>query len=97
VTLILTAEASGTSTSNGTPCSTGFMSVSLNNSIALDANSLRVTGDVPIRSSITVLITNLTPGVSITWEAVYKNVSLGVGNCVGSARFNARQIIVIPD
>ncbi len=97
VTLILTAEASGTSTSNGDPCSTAFMSVSLNGSVALDANSLRVTGAVRVRSSITVLITNLTPGVSITWEAVYKNVGLGAGNCVGSARFNARQIIVIPD
>jgi hypothetical protein len=64
----------------------------LNGSVALDANSLRVTGDVPVRASITVLITNLTPGVSITWEAVYKNVG-----CAGSARFNARQIIVIPD
>jgi hypothetical protein len=63
----------------------------------LDANSLRVTGDVPVRASITVLITDLTPGVSITWEAVYKNVGIGTGNCVGSARFNARQIIVIPD
>jgi hypothetical protein len=36
----------------------------------LDANSLRVTGE-PVRASITVLITNLTPGVSITFEAVY--------------------------
>jgi hypothetical protein len=73
------------------------MSVSLNGSVALDANSLRVTGATRVRSSITVLITNLTPGVSITWEAVYKNVALGGGNCSGSARFNARQIIVIPD
>src|SRR5205085_305586 len=46
VTLILTAEASGVSASNGDPCSTAFMSVSLNGSVALDANSLRVTGDV---------------------------------------------------
>jgi hypothetical protein len=43
---------------------------------------------------VTVLITNLTPGVTITFTAVYKNVPLaGPG---GSARFNARQIIVIP-
>ncbi len=92
VELILTAEASGSSASNGDPCSTAFMSVSLNGSVALDANSLRVTGDVPVRSSITVLITGLTPGVSITWEAVYKNIG-----CGPSARFNARQIIVIPN
>ncbi len=80
--------------SNGDPCSTAFMSVSLNSSVALDANSLRVTGDVPVRASITVLITGLTPGVTINFEAVYKNI--GCGHC-GAARFNARQIIVIPN
>ena len=72
--LILTAEASGSSLSNGNACSTAFMSVSLNDSVALDANSLRVTGDVPNRASITVLITGLTPGVTINFEARYKNV-----------------------
>jgi hypothetical protein len=68
------------------------MSVSLNGSVALDANSLRVTGDHPVRASITVLITNLTPGTPIIFEAAYKNV----GTC-GTARFNARQIMVIPN
>jgi hypothetical protein len=99
VTLILTAEVSGSSASNGIPCSSGYMSVALNNSVALDANSLRATGNVPVRASITVLITNLTPGVSITWEARYKNVGLGLAGkaACGPARFNARQIIVIPD
>jgi hypothetical protein len=38
-----------------------------------------------------VLITNLTPGVTITFEAVYKLVG------AGTATFNARQIIVIPN
>jgi hypothetical protein len=42
-----------------------------------------------------VLITGLTPGVSINWEAVYKNV--GCAGALGGARFNARQIIVIPN
>jgi hypothetical protein len=86
VMVILTGELS-TDRQN----STAFMSVSLNNSVALDANSLRVTGSNPVRASITVLITNLTPGVTITFEAVYKLI----GN--GSATFNARQIIVIPN
>jgi hypothetical protein len=86
VILILTGELS-TSRNN----SAAFMSVSLNNSIALDANSLRVTGTAPVRSSITVLITNLTPGVTINFEAVYKLVG------AGTATFNARQIIVIPN
>jgi hypothetical protein len=95
--LILTAEASGSSASNTEPCSTAYMSVALNNSVALDANSLRVTGNIPNRASITVLITNLTPGVAINFAARYKNVGLlGRGPC-GPARFNARQIIVIPN
>ena len=58
--VILTAEASGSNASNGDATSTAFMSVSLNGSVALDANSLRVTGADPVRASITVLITNLT-------------------------------------
>jgi hypothetical protein len=62
--LILTAEAN-TSKDN----ETAFMSVSLNGSVALDANSLRVTGGNPVRASITVLITNLTPGVTINFAA----------------------------
>jgi hypothetical protein len=84
--VILTAELS-TNRQN----STAFMSVSLNNSVALDANSLRVTGPNPVRASITVLITGLTPGVSITFSAVYKVIG------GGTATFNARQIIVIPN
>ena len=89
--MILTAEVSGSDQGND-PCSTAFMSVSLNDSVALDANSLRVTGDDPVRASITVLITSLTPGAPITFAAVYKNIGCGTG-----ATFNARQIIVIPD
>jgi hypothetical protein len=92
--VILTAEASGESASNGDLESTAFMSVSLNNSIALDANSLRVSGNTRVRASITVLITNLTPGVTITFSARYKSISLEGGS--HTARFNARQIIVIP-
>jgi hypothetical protein len=84
--VILTGELSTNRNS-----STAFMSVTLNNSVALDANSLRVTGQDPVRASITVLITNLTPGVTITFEAVYKLVG------AGTATFNARQIIVIPN
>jgi hypothetical protein len=90
VILILTAEAF-TNRSD----STAFMSVSLNNSFALDANSLRVTGNNPVRASITVLITALTPGSTITFEAVYKCIRQGPGTC--TATFNARQIIVIPN
>ena len=70
VLVILTAEASGSSSNSDR--ATAFMSVSLNDSVALDANSLRVTGDNPVRASVTVLITNLTPGASINFEAVYK-------------------------
>ena len=88
--LILTAEASGSR-----PGDTAFMSVSLNGSVALDANSLRVTGTSPVRASITVLITNLTPGATINFEAAYKFRSGGVLG--GRATFNARQIIVIPN
>jgi hypothetical protein len=57
----------------------------------LDANSLRVTGPNPVRASTTVLITGLTPGLTVTFEAVYKVAGGGVGT------FNARQIIVIPN
>ena len=94
--MILTAEASGTSANNGNATSTAFMSVSLNGSIAFDANSLRVTGEYPVRASITVLITNLTPGNVITFTAVYKNVTIPPGSGTVTATFNARQIIVIP-
>jgi hypothetical protein len=88
--VILTAEANGSGLGD-----TAFMSVSLNGSSALDANSLRVTGTSPVRASITVLITNLTPGASIDFEAVYKYRS-GIFPG-GRATFNARQIIVIPN
>jgi hypothetical protein len=88
--VILTAEASTAKSSD-----TAFMSVSLNGSIALDANSLRVTGSNPVRASITVLITNLTPGVTINFEAAYKVASASPS--VATATFNARQIIVIPN
>jgi hypothetical protein len=92
--VILTAEISGADAANGEAISIAYMSVSLNGSIALDANSLRATGENRVRASITVLITNLTPGVTIEFRAVYKNIPLGAS--LGSARFNARQIIVIP-
>ena len=78
--MILTAELSGSDSGSGNntaACSTAFMSVALNNSDAFDANSLRVTGNVPVRASITVLITDLTPGVAINFAARYKNVTLG--------------------
>jgi hypothetical protein len=88
--VILTGELS---TNNKT--GTAYMSVSLNNSIALDANSLRVTGDNPVRASITVLITNLTPGNVINFSAVYRAANnTGASDTTGT--FNARQIIVIP-
>ena len=70
--------------------STAFMSVSLDNSVALDTNSLRVTGQDPVRASVTVLIAGLTPGTLSHFTAVYKLI----GN--GTATFNARQITVIP-
>jgi len=60
----------------------------------LDANSLRVTGSNAVRASITVLITGLTPGDTVTLEAAYKCRSTSPG-CL--ATFNARQIIVIPN
>ena len=86
--MILTGELSaGTFFTN----STAFMSVSLDGSVALDTNSLRVTGPNPVRASITVLITSLTPGLNVNFEAVYKVSG------TGSATFNARQIIVIPN
>jgi hypothetical protein len=88
--VILTAEASGSNLGD-----TAFMSVSLNGSVALDANSLRVTGNNPVRASITVLITGLTPGVAINFAAAYK-YRQGFFNG-GHATFNARQIIVIPN
>jgi hypothetical protein len=85
--VILTAEAS--CTANGT----AFMSVSLDGSVALDANSLRVTGSDPVRASITVLITGLTPGLTVNFAAAYKRI----GGGGATATFNARQIIVIPN
>jgi hypothetical protein len=88
VIVILTGELSaGTFFTN----STAFMSVSLNNSVALDTNSLRVTGPNPVRSSVTVLIGGLTPGANVTFTAVYKL------NGSGNATFNARQITVLPN
>ena len=87
--MILTAELS-----SNTPSGTAYMSVSLNNSIALDTNSLRVTGDNPVRASVTVLITGLTPGHVVTFAAVYKTAnSTGASD---TTTFNARQITVIP-
>ena len=88
VLVILTGELSaGTFFTN----STAFMSVSLDGSVALDTNSLRVTGPNPVRASVTVLITGLTPGLNVNFAAVYK--LSGSGN----ATFNARQITVIPN
>jgi hypothetical protein len=88
VLVILTGELSTSGFFGGT---TAFMSVSLDNSVALDTNSLRVTGNNPVRASVTVLITGLTPGLSVNFAAAYK-VS---GNTTGT--FNARQITVIPN
>jgi hypothetical protein len=51
-----------------------------------------VEGGSTIRASITVLITGLTPGVSVNFRAVYKNIG-----CATGSTFNARQIIVIPN
>jgi hypothetical protein len=85
VLVILTGELSG---SNNT--STAFMSVSLDNSVALDTNSLRVTGANPVRASVTVLISGLTPGLTVHFAAVCKMIGSG------TATFNARQITVIP-
>ena len=65
------------------------MSVSLDNSVALDTNSLRVTGNDPVRASVMVLISGLTPGLTVNFTAVYKKIGSG-------ATFNARQITVIP-
>ena len=90
VLVILTAEVSGDNASNGDATSAGFMSVSLNNSVALDTNSLRVDGRNPVRASVTLLITGLTPGLTVNFTAVYKQVG------TGGATFNARQITVIP-
>jgi hypothetical protein len=86
VIVVLTGELS-TSRNN----SAAFMSVSLDNSVALDTNSLRVTGTSPVRASITLLLTGLTPGNTVTFGAVYKLVGSG------TATFNARQITVIPN
>jgi hypothetical protein len=90
VLVILTAEVSGSNVGSNAS-STGFMSVSLDNSIALDTNSLRVAGEDPVRASVTVLISGLTPGNTVTFTAVYKRVGSG-----DPATFNARQITVIP-
>ena len=89
--MILTAEVSGSSRPNGDASSTGFMSFSINNSVALDTNSLRVTGVDPVRASVTLLVTGLTPGTPVTLTAVYKRIGDG-----DPATFNARQITVIP-
>jgi hypothetical protein len=84
VLIILTGELSGSNTNT-----TAFMSVSIDGSAALDTNSLRVTGSNPVRASVTVLLSGLTPG-SRTFTAVYKMIG------TGTATFNARQITVIP-
>jgi hypothetical protein len=85
VLVILTGELNGFNDN-----STAFMSVSLDGSTALDTNSLRVTGNDPVRASVMVLIGSLTPGLTVNFAAVYKQI----GN--GAATFNARQITVIP-
>jgi len=85
VLVILTGELSGSNTNT-----TAFMSVSLDASVALDTNSLRVTGANPVRASVTVLISGLTPGITVNFAAVCKMIGSGV------ATFNARQITVIP-
>jgi hypothetical protein len=91
VLVTLTAEMHGSDSGNA-PCSTAFMSVSIDGSIALDTNSLRVTGgSTIIRASVTNLLAGLIPGPH-TFTAVYKNVGCGTGST-----FNARQIIVMPD
>jgi hypothetical protein len=84
--VILTAQTFG-STGN----SAGFMTVELDNDIttALDANSLRVFGNDPIRASSTSLITGLSAG-NHTFTAVYRQVGSG------TATFSARNIVVIP-
>jgi hypothetical protein len=89
VLVILTAEVSGSNVGSNAS-STGFMSVSLDNSIALDTNSLRVTGENPVRASVTLLLTGLAPGTT-TFAAMYKRIGSG-----DDATFNARQITVIP-
>jgi hypothetical protein len=88
VLVVLTGELS---TSNLFRTSSAFMSVSLDGSVALDTNSLRVSGNNPVRASVTLLLTGLTPGNTVTFEAVYKLVGSG------TATFNARQITVIPN
>jgi hypothetical protein len=85
VLVILTGELSASNNA-----STAFMSVSLDNSVALDTNSLRVTGANPVRASVTVLLSNLTPGNVVTFTAVCKMIGSG------TATFNARQITVVP-
>jgi hypothetical protein len=90
VLVILTAEVNGSSNLFNNATSTGFMSVSIDNSIALDTNSLRVTGENPVRASVTLLLTGLAPGTT-TFAAMYKRIGSG-----DDATFNARQITVIP-
>jgi hypothetical protein len=89
VLVILTGELS---TNNGN--ATAFMSVSLDGSVALDTNSLRVEGTNLVRSSVMLLLTGLTPGLSVNFAAVYK-VAGGIGS--PTATFNARQITVLPN
>ncbi len=59
VLVILTGELSVNSNSG-----TAFMTVELDNiqTTALDTNSLRVTGNSPVRASVEVLLTNSAPG-----------------------------------
>ena len=95
--VILTAEVSGSGDPSGDATSTGFMSFTIDNSVALDTNSLRVTGVDPVRASVTLLVTGLTPGNTVTFRAAYKRVPFGNRGVGGEpARFNARQITVIP-
>jgi len=87
VLVILTGELSGDNNN-----STAFMSVSFDNSVALDTNALRVTGTNPVRASVVALITLPTLiGQTVNVAARYKRIG------TGDAVFNARQITVIPN
>jgi hypothetical protein len=84
VLVILTAQING-STGNAA----GFMSVQVDNGIAVDATSLRVAGNNAVRASATSLIPGLAAGPH-TFTAVYKLVGSG------TAFFAARTVTVIP-
>jgi hypothetical protein len=53
-----------------------------------------VEGTNLVRSSVMLLLTGLTPGLSVNFAAVYKVVG-GIGS--PTATFNARQITVLPN